>query len=306
MAKSDDLIKEAEKACEQVCKIIGTGIHLEEFNRLQILNTPYAEHFDWKKVFMAAATAGNVDILRAVDSKWSYADPQLLNDSLRHAILAGDNDHTAHYLIQMGANPMARDDNYKSIVETAIDLKRIASLEEMIIWGHDTEIDSHMRGMLNEDVAFRTVISLSQLKEEYKSLPQKELQSLYVAAVENKDLNPMMVAYAESRTPRLVKVFPPRLRDEFDIKAGKNFYPSDGMVIALAAGKYTFAQQMVRDGLKPLALSEKGKEMAATMSPMAQGVHENLENGVLDTQPIAKSGARSIIYNLQMNLGSPF
>lgn len=244
-AREFALRQTADQQCDNLCALLGSGSLAAGFiENLHIERMPFAKYFDWSRLFIAAAGAGDLGALNVADAKWPFAQQETLNRALAASIECGDNPTMAHHLVIMGAQADAVFKG-ETLIERAATLKRAGAFEEMVLWADAVSIPANALAKVQDDGAFDVARQIIAHREIIAMAPKKELQAIYIDALEAEDAPRMMATFAESRRSYFCRQ---SLRGEAPLKAQHGFRPGDGILLALIADRPECALQMIRDG----------------------------------------------------------
>lgn len=211
----------------------------------------------WAQIFIEAAKVGNVPVMLLIDKSWTMPQQNTLDGALEEVLEKGDDRHTAHILLALGANanvmrtklpPVMGDAPVKyRLHQRALALERGGILEEMVLWTEDfSGFDKKYRAVERAS-ATETALGFYDEKIRLTGLGAKKLCRAFEDAARNDDMERMMAAYAESRHYRF-------FRREEPFKAIDKFTLREAFVLALKNERYDFASRMLRDGYSPAGI----------------------------------------------------
>ena len=204
--------------------------------------------FDWPRVFIKAAGAGNTAVLRALQDD-IFFDQRTINQALSAAVAAGDLRDVAHHLALWGAEP---DAHYElggqlagsSIIDVAFANKRTGIFEELVTWRGDMISKSHAGAfrLLAQPKTSRAgmlpAIDVLEKRLEFKKMRGSKLKNAFNAAVDTGQISGTMAGYAEARRDRF-------LRGSIEVSKETG---GGAIAVALRHEKYEFARLLIAEG----------------------------------------------------------
>lgn len=217
--------------------------------------------FDWPRVFISAASAGNTSVMRYLHDEILF-DQRTLNQAMSASIATGDQRDVAHHLAMWGANPMAP---YElngqlvapSILEAAFRKNFAGTFEEMALWCLDgpSKTDSYrlqVRALSQGRLGISNALELREKRLEFKKMRGGKLKDAFQTAVAAGDINRVMAAYAESRGDRF-------LRGNIEVTPALG---GGAIAVALRHEKYEFARLLIAEGF---ALKDSPEHLQADL-----------------------------------------
>ena len=239
-------------------------------------------HFNWDKLFIAAARHGNLPALMFLAEKRDYMDDKPLTAALGAAIGAqgSANPDVVHWLLRWGADANASGstlakpgEKNATIAYQAFAHNRTAAFEQICLWGGDlktwhmdavqldweTRVRHAMAGGYDPHAAqsrsgVKEALDLLRMRRELKREGATAINSQFRAAVQSHNLHRAMAVYAESRHSRFLR----------GAVALPNDLAAQAMAMAVTQGKITFATRLAADGHSLNNLAHAG--LSATLA----------------------------------------
>lgn len=248
VTKSFNTVENAQLATDKVVKMIEAGLSANQFKNMNIEATRYASHFDWEKVFVAAAAAGNTDIMAEVEARREYVSQDTLNKALEAVIdIRKDDRQTAHWLIVTGADPAALNKNGDKLYLQAWTRGQSGVFAEIATWAPDLEIGIKEQTLIRHSGgAFLDAMNVYFERQAIARAGGRDVRKAYIDSLGQQDFARMAAAYTESKNSYLGLR---GIRGEVTLKSDNFNNVGDGILLALSKGEAEFAKQMVRDGV---------------------------------------------------------
>lgn len=248
VSNSFNTVEKAQLATDKVVKMIEAGLPADQFNNMNIDATSYASHFNWEKVFIAAAAAGNIDIMIEIEARREYVSQGTLNKALEAVIdTRKDDRHTAHWLIMTGAEPSALNKDGDKMYLQAWTSGQSGVFAEIATWTPGLEISNTEQPMIRHSGgAFLDAMNVYFERTAIARASSKDVRRAYIDSLAQQDFARMAAAYTESKNSYLGLR---GIRGEVKLKSDNFNNVGDGILLALSSGETEFAMQMVRDGI---------------------------------------------------------